>query len=139
MEITNEQWKDVEKRILDFGRGVEFRAGDTVVRYVMRRKTPFKNVLMTFVDGQCRGEWSNASESCPQQTFLNRCERSIFSPKRKAAARKLGKHKLKTLGIDLDKKLTYFSPFWSSAKSLVRHLKTIEGLELVSIQGEMIK
>ncbi|MGE4297553.1 MAG: hypothetical protein AB7E47_05935 [Desulfovibrionaceae bacterium] len=130
MGITKEQWKEVEERLASLWRGVEFRLGDTVVTYVMRRETPFKNVLMTYVDGEFCGAWLNSKQTYPQQIFLNHEKQALFRQKDKAAYKKLGKRALKSAGVDLNKSYTYLTPYWRSIKNLIRHLKTIEGLEL---------
>jgi isoleucyl-tRNA synthetase len=89
---------------------------------------------MIYVNGEFRGEWLSGKTKHPEQQFLN--TKFIYACKGQVrkAAQKMSKKRRKDLGIDLDKKVEYFTPTWTSIKSLIRHLKKIDGLTIVEAE-----
>jgi len=92
----------------------------------------FKNAILVYIGGKIRGKW--LSEDCEERRrFFQSVTKSILSPKKKAALKKLPK---KTrLQLEEKTKYTYFLPYWTSFKALKSHLiKHNSNIELISEQ-----
>lgn len=89
--------------------------------------------LAVYVDGWFKGPWSDPKQSFPEQKFLKRCEKSLFSPKEKAFMVKSSK----ALGMSraaatakANTTYAYFTNIFPSAKAVVAHLhKVCESIE----------
>lgn len=96
-------------------------------------KVGMRFALAVYVDGWFRGEWSDAEQSFPEQKFLKRCEKNLFTPKEKAQLIKIDK----ACGFSraqatawANRKYAYFTQIFPSAKAVVAHLhKVCESIE----------
>lgn len=92
----------------------------------------FKNALLVYIGGEIRGKW--LSEDCEERRrFFRSVTKSLFSPKERAAWKKLSK---KTR-IELEERAkytTYYS-YWTSFGALKSHfIKHNSKIELVTKQ-----
>lgn len=116
--MTQAQWNIVEDKLRTLGSGVHLEIdGYHVSFYVVQYK--MKLVIATYVDGYIKGEW--IINDCEiRQKFYQCSKRSLLSRKGKE---KLKREK-KAVREEIMKKFEYqsFSPYWTSFRSLKRHL-----------------
>lgn len=91
-------------------------------------KVGMRFALAVYVDGYFKGIWSDAKQSFPEQKFLKRVEKSLFTPKEKALMIKTGK----VLGTsrakataDANRTYAYFTHVFPSARAVVAHLHKV--------------
>jgi hypothetical protein len=73
------------------------------------------------------------NESEEARKFFRKVSKSAYSKKRKEAYMKLSKKMRKEIGIDIDKKYSYYLADWTSFRSLKQHLiKQNTSIELMS-------
>lgn len=129
--LTKEEWKIVEeklKRLLDI---VDLICDGYKVSLVLNRETQFKNAIMVYVNGTCKGEWC-MTECEESRRFLRKISRSAYSQKQNNAYNKLSKRLQKEMKIDIKKTYSYYLPTWTSFNALKRHLiKENSSIELV--------
>lgn len=91
-------------------------------------KVGMRFAFAVYVDGWFKGEWSDATQSFPEQKFLKRVERSLYSPKEKAlmikTAKVLGTARAKATA-DANRTYAYFTHVFPSAKAVVAHLHKV--------------
>ena len=136
--MTKEEWSKVEKALSGL-------YGSTKL-LVDGHKITFRRVLVdkhrlgivTYVDGEIRGEWYNADKPCPEQRFLRKATRFVHKPAVRAKLKKLWPKSRKPAGEywNPDAKFHYFLPWWTDATALRRHYqKTFQSIELVEVVG----
>ena len=119
MPISDQQWKQIEEKLNSFYNTVELDCDGYRVTLQLSRFTTFQNVIMVYVDGEWRGEW-----------ILHDCEhrRRFLCPSKhrlhkKGAFKGIRKGTMKELGIDPDRTVTHYHPYWTSLNRLRRHLE----------------
>lgn len=134
--MKREDWKVVEDKLRWPGASVHLRVdGKDVTLQVGTDK--MKMVIQVFVDGWFRGEWLNVEKPCPEQAYMLRGERFIFSKKGRDGAAKFAKRfgmreAQKYFG-NTDRKFLYFSPIFPSVRAVRLHYeKTFKSIELVT-------
>lgn len=131
--MTTQDWKEVEERLKSFYDAVELAIDQYKVNLVLERISQFKNVIMVYINGKIDWKWS--SEDCEERRrFFQPCTKSLVSPKQKKSLSKISKRLRKEVGLlDPDVKYTFYRPYWTSFKSLKRHLtKNNDSIELVT-------
>lgn len=133
--ITKEQWDDIENELTGMFASVKFQYGEHVLNVARVRTGEAKHELMVYVDGTIKGVWhSPESEGfLPVIKDIWRTrKKAVYSPQKKAKLIKdFGKKRVKEFLPDLDKIIIYYSPDFTTAKSLVRQYKKLEGLVLI--------
>nr|WP_321270486.1 hypothetical protein [uncultured Tolumonas sp.] len=136
MAISKEKWKEIEVRLKAyFVRDMKFKLGEDVLSIQRERDGESKTVLAVYINGTINFGWG----WCDNEKFnplTSQVWRKVFKPfysKQKLAAAK------KKLGVRLfnqiySKKeqtegITYYSPYFSSSRTLISTFKKIEGLE----------
>jgi hypothetical protein len=133
--MKREDWKKVEDRLRFPGAQVSLRVDDREVCLGVRTDK-MKMVIQVFIDGWTRGEWLNVEKPCPEQDFMKRHERYIWSKKERDAAAKFakrwGKRAAKEHLGDMNKKFVFFSPYFSSVRAVrTQYEKTFKSIELI--------
>lgn len=87
--------------------------------------------VMTFVDGSFMGKWCSASEAFPEQKFLRKSVRPLYSAAEKARAEKaLGKRYV-AKHPSFSASYTVYLPDWASGKAAISHLcKVCESVQI---------
>lgn len=134
--MTKEDWEKIDKAL----RGIYGFATLTVDgrEIQFQRRLVSKNQLgiVTFVDGHFNGGWVLPSNEHPEQRFLRKVERFVYSEKTRKSWKKLSKRRQKEWGLDPDRKSHYFSPIWPSVTAIRRHYqKTFASIELIEVCG----
>lgn len=81
--------------------------------------------VVTYVNGQWCGKWVSGTESFPEQKFLNRRERSLVTPAKKAEAEKaLGKRYVAKSPF-YSAKIVIYDISWPSGRAAINHLMRV--------------
>lgn len=119
--MTDKDWEYVEKELNSFFNQVYLKCDEYDLTLTLERICQFKNAIMFYVDGSFKGKW--LLDDCEERKrFCRKGQNSIYSPKQKSELKKMGKRFLKERGIDLTKKIDYYSNSWNSFNSLKQHL-----------------
>lgn len=106
--------------------------GYRIALQVQRARGALTYRVVTYVNGQFRGEWMGASKEFPEQKFLRKSVRPLYSAAKRAAMQKsLGKRAYAKYCKGMDAKITLFDPSWASGKAALAHLcKVCESVEV---------
>lgn len=134
--ITKEQWDKIENDLTGMFASVKFQYGEHVLNVARVRTGEAKHELMVYVDGCIKGPWHIPDHEgflpVIKDVWRTR-KKAQYSPQKKAKIIKnLGKRLTKKVYPELDKVITYYSPDFTTAKSLVRQYKKLEGLTLIT-------
>jgi hypothetical protein len=135
MSLRNDIVKAVEKGGI-FGRCVLQVDGYRVVATI-RPLSPYRNVVMVYVDGQIKGENFGATPSCRDELpeiarrFYDVKFHRLWKPAQRAKLKRLGKREAEKLGIDKGfyQARPYFSTAEAFAKSLLRNNASVTLVE----------
>ncbi len=129
MVMTDEQWKEVEKKLVPpFGR-VELEIDGYKVTIVAQLVEKKKFSFVVYVNGFIRGEWSK--DDCEiRRRFYYESKRSLLTKSEKAKIKKMRKSVREKL---LERtKYSIYLPYWGSFSRLKSHLiKNNKSIELV--------
>ena len=127
--MTDEQWKEVEKKLVPpFGR-VELEVDGYKVTIVAQMVEKMKFSFVVYVNGFIRGEWS-MTDCEIRRRFYYESKRSLLTKSEKAKIKKMRKSvREKILGRT---KYSIYLPYWGSFSRLKAHLiKNNQSIELV--------
>lgn len=116
-----QDWNEVEEKLKILFNPVKLAIDGFEVTLVLVRTSQFENSILPYINGILKGEWL-VNDCEERRRFYRPVSRSIYSKKEKAAMKKLSKRAQKEMNINPDKKYTYYSPYWSSFRSLKSHL-----------------
>lgn len=137
MSISKHEWPVIEERLKSFYVNVKFTLSghEITVQKVLYKENQY--ALCVYIDGSWKGLWMSGDKDpvydpIVKQVWRKR-SRALYSPAKKARIKKsLGVRRTKEMFPDLDKAIVMWMPDFSTAASLVRQFKKIEGLELVA-------
>lgn len=88
--------------------------------------------VMTYINGSFKGLWMSPNNEFPEQKFLRKSSRPLYSAAKIAAAKKrLGVRNYAKYCKDMDKKITVFMPDWASGHAAISHLcKVCDSVEI---------
>lgn len=136
--MTKEEWAQVERALSGTYGMARIKADEFVVTFYRQLISKNRLAIVTYVDGQMRGEWINAENAHPEQRCLRPASRFMCSPKQRAELKKLRKGLRKSLGpaFDPDRKWHYFDLGWPNVTAIRRHYqKTFKAIELQQVTG----
>jgi hypothetical protein len=120
LEQLNSQFKSVQ--LLCDGYEITLR----MERYKM------KLVIGIYVNGSVKGVWVTKPEEHQESKFLASHQKSYYSAKEKAERIKVFGKREANKRYDLDKKLEYKLPYFSTAQAALTHLiKVSDSIELI--------
>lgn len=119
--MNKEEWKEIEEKLKSFFEVVKLNCDGYEVSLSLQRVSQYKNAIVVYVNGKFKHEWIN--KDCEEsRRFLKKVSKSFYSQKQKNKYKKLSKKLQKELGVDVDKKYSYYLPYWTSFNSLKRQL-----------------
>lgn len=119
--MTAEDWKYVEEKLKSFYNIVKLNCDGYKVDILLARVGQFKNEIRVYVNGVVNGEWC-IKECEESRRFLRKISRSVYSQKQKDRYKKMSKKMQKHIGVDIDRKYSYYLPSWTSFNSLKSQL-----------------
>lgn len=117
--MTKEQWETVEQKLQSlYGIIVKLQADGYVLSLQIQRHK-MKLYIVVYVDGKIKGEW--LMEDCEiRRKFFQKSKHSLLSRKEQE---KLKRERKAFREAVLSNSVYYtYSPYWSSFRSLKRHL-----------------
>lgn len=139
MAITKEQWIEIEKHLAGFFGSVIFKYGEFEITVTRGRVSESKTSLVVYVDDVIKGGWyskDNERPSCIPDVWRKRTRARYTAKSIKDAEKIWGKRGAKKELPELYEKTEYHTCDFTTAKSLVRQYKKLEGLELIKIGGQ---
>ena len=129
--LTKEQWQKVDRQLSGIYGKIEMLVDGRKVTFERCRVSKNKLGIQTFIDGVFKGAWVLSDNTHPEQRYLRQYSKFLHTKKQRDAGAKLGKRLRKEMGIDYEKKISFFVPDWSSAAQIRRHYeKTFISIEL---------
>lgn len=134
--MSKKDWEKVEKALGGLYGFVKLTVDGREVQFQRQLVDKNKLGIVTYVDGHFLGSWIMATDEHPEQKFLRKIERFVYSEKLRKRWNRLSKRRQKEWGLDPDKKSHYFSPIWPSTTAIRRHYqKTFTSIELLEVAG----
>ncbi len=128
---TEEQWKIVEEKLFGCFGMVKLLIDGYEVLLMIHRIGKMQLAIAVYINGQIKGEYlDKGSEESRRFYFLKK--RYVMSLKYRQKVKRLSKRVREGLILHEDDVVTYYYPWWTSFKSLRRHLiKNNESIELM--------
>ena len=139
MAISKEQWIEIEKHLAGFFGSVIFKYGEYEITVTRGRVSESKTSLVVYVDDAIKGGWfieDKERPSCIPDVWRKRTRAKYTAKSIKDAEKVWGKRRAKKEMPELYEKTEYHTCDFTTAKSLVRQYKKLEGLELIKIGGK---
>lgn len=132
--ISQEQWQAIEQELQNYFCRVKFQLKGHSITATRERVSESKTEIAIYVNGAIKGEhiaetelpepyasvWQKRTRSKYKKSFIDSIEK-IY-----------GKREAKKQHPNLHDKIEYYWPSFTSAKTLVRQFKKIDGLQLVT-------
>ncbi len=134
--ITKEQWAELEQEMATYFVSVKFRYKGHELGIHRVNVSESKTALAVYIDGTIKGSWFLPDcidrPAIIPEVWRKRSKR-VWSHHWKAKLIKsLGKRRAQSAFPDIDKTIESHDPYFTTAKSLVRQLKKLEGIELIT-------
>jgi hypothetical protein len=139
MAISKEQWGAIEKHLTGYFVSVIFKYGEFELTISRSRVSESKTSLVVYIDDMIKGAWyleENDRPSCIPDVWRKRTRAKYTTKSIKDAEKVWGKRRAKKDFPELYEKSEYHTCDFTTAKSLVRQFKKLEGLELIKIDGK---
>ncbi|MEM5552368.1 hypothetical protein WNY63_16710 [Pseudoalteromonas neustonica] len=139
MAITKEQWIELEKHLAGYFGSAIFKFGEFEITVTRGRVSESKTSLVVYVDDVIKGDWyskDNERPACIPDVWRKRTRAKYTAKSIKEAEKVWGKRRAKKEMPELYEKTEYHTCDFTTAKSLVRQYKKLDGLELIKIGGK---
>lgn len=139
MAISKEQWVEIEKQLAGLFGSVIFKYGEFEITVTRGRVSESKTSLVVYVDDAIKGAWfieDNERPKCIPDVWRKRTHAKYTAKSIRDAEKVWGKRRAKKEMPELYEKTEYHTCDFTTAKSLVRQYKKLEGLELIKIGGK---
>lgn len=132
MKLTQEQKKKlIEQLSIPYG-AVALRCDGYEIKLRVEAVKKLTYRVVTYVNGEWKGVWIDASRPCPEQKFLNKTERPFATPTQKAKAEKLFGKRAVAKDPFYTKKLVSYDISWPSGSRAINHLCNVcDSIEIV--------
>ena len=135
MPINNDQWQDIEEHLRSGFTPVRFKLDGHNISVKRGFVSESRTALVVFINGLVELKHSGISGDSPD--IVKKVWRKRSQAKHKEAFKQkiikiYGKRGAKKAWPGLDDRIEYFYPTYTTAKSLVRQFKKLQGIELIS-------
>jgi hypothetical protein len=135
--ISKEQWATIEKHFSERVFHTEkFQLGETLLSVSKTFVEKNKLGLVVYIDGVIQPSQGIQSSSLfnplTSQVWCKRTKHLYSPAKKQKLINEYGKRRIKQYFPDLDKTYSYFSPLFTSEKTLIRQFKKLDGLSVVA-------
>lgn len=133
MKLTKEQMTELAQKLTSpWGEVKLLCDGFTIDLQTQRCKGGMTYRVMTFVNGQFKGEWVLSTEEHPEQKFLRKHVRPLYSASHKATLEKIYGKRHVANTERYQKKFVTYMPDFASGKAAISHLcKVCESIQVV--------
>jgi hypothetical protein len=133
--ISKDQWLSIQKELAGSFCSAEFVWQDHKISVRRVRLSESKTALAVYIDDtiQPAKGWPDSDHHDPMvEQIWRKRSKAVFSPAKKAKIEKtLGKRRARQTFSNLDKTYEWFDPIFTTAASLVRQFKKLDGLVLI--------
>ncbi|MCY0966155.1 hypothetical protein [Parathalassolituus penaei] len=141
--ITKEQWSQLQQQLASSHVVVTLELDGNRLTIERRHMTENRTALCVFINGSIRigSGWPDSDHfsSLTEKVWRKR-SKALYGPaKIKQLEKELGKRGARQVFSKLDKTIEWFDPTFNTAASLVRQFKRLQGLTLVSINGQPVQ
>lgn len=138
MKLTKEQTEKLADTLSSpWGRVALMCDGYRVDLQVQRCKGGMTYRVMTFVNGCFMGEWCSDKPAHPEQKFLRKSVRPLYSAAEKAKYEKAFGKRYVAKDPSFSATLTLYLPDWASGKAAIGHLcKVCESVEIAPAEEQ---
>lgn len=131
MKLTKEQKEKLSADLTSPWGRVRLICDGYRIALVVERCKPMVFRVVTYINGQWRGEWSLGTKEFPEQKFINKKTHRVYSPAFVKKAEKIfGK---RAVAKDPEYKRTFitYDISWPSGKAAINHLcRVCESVEI---------
>lgn len=149
MAISKEQWAKILATAKTNWFSLEFSLRGYAIQVCRKQISESRTVLAVFINGKIEGRWSKDLNEINAEDALDSVLVQVWFHRFKALYKRAQLQHLvklkKSLGVKRFKEIygpdpqkagfTYLIPYFSTASTLVRQFRKIEGLELVKLEG----
>jgi hypothetical protein len=136
MKLSKEQKAELEQRLsTTWGQVALMCDGYRVDLQVQRWKGGIQYRVMVYVNGHFKGLWTSGKTEYPEQKFLRKSVRPLYTPAQKAKLEKaLGKRWV-AKDPAMKATVTIYLPDFASGKAAIGHLHRVcESIEILEMQ-----
>lgn len=139
MKLTKEQKETLADTLSSpWGSVALMCDGYRVDLQVQRCKGSMTYRVMTFVNGNFLGNWCSGKEAHPEQRFLRKSVRPVYSAAEKAKYEKAFGKRCVAKHPSFSATITLYSPDWVSGKAAISHLcKVCESIEIAPAEEQV--
>lgn len=132
MKLTKEQKAELAAELNTPWGAVQLICdGYRVALQVQRMKGGMTYRVMTYVNGSFQGTWISGTAAFPEQKFLRKSVKPLYSAAEKAKYEKVFGKQHVAKDARYSKALTMYMPDWASGKAAINHLcKVCESVEI---------
>jgi hypothetical protein len=133
MKLTKEQKTELAQELTSpWGHVKLICDGFKVDLQVQALKGGLSYRVMTYVNGQFKGLWISPTPEYPEQKFLRKQVRTLYSAAEKARMEKIFGKRAVAKDERYQKKFVTYMPDWASGKAAINHLcKVCESIQVV--------
>ncbi|WP_321402649.1 hypothetical protein [Maridesulfovibrio sp.] len=132
MALTNEDCERIERALdsSDFVM-VYLKIDDREITLRWALKTRFERMVAILVEGKMESEWAEGNS--PESKYWRSTTGFAYSAKDRKTMKRMSKASLKRRGLNPNERVNYYSPYFTSYKTLLAHLKSFEDATLTEV------
>jgi len=132
MKLTKEQKTELAQKLTSPWGHVTLICDGFKVDLQVQRYTAMTYRVMTFINGEFKGLWVSSKNEHPEQKFLRKLVKPLYSPAFKAKLEKIYGKRAFAKEERFHLKLTSYVPDFPSGKAAISHLcKVSESIQVV--------
>ncbi|HAS88257.1 MAG TPA: hypothetical protein DCS48_02985 [Desulfovibrio sp.] len=132
MALTKEDCKRIEQALdaSDFAMvNLKIDGREITLRWAL--KTRFERMVAILVDGEMESEW--AEGGFPECKYWRVATGFAYSAKDRKTMKRMSIASLKKRGLNPEERVTYYSPYFTSYKTLIAHLIRFDDAALTEV------
>ncbi|WP_324172007.1 hypothetical protein [Sulfurimonas sp.] len=133
--ITKEQWASIKTELSAIYSGVAFTLNDKKIDVHKVQISSTKLAWIVYIDGKINLDWghSNKKNYDPlMEQLWHKKTRSLYKESEKKKIKKIwGVRRAKKEFPELEKKYSWYKPYFNSLSVLEKQFKKLDGLELI--------
>lgn len=132
--LSKEQKEQIIKELSHTFGTVMLKCDDDHITLAVEQVKSLKYRVVIYVNGKWKGEWLDSAKNFPEQKYLNKRVRSLYSKAEVASMqKKFGKRATNNF-MSLNKTYVTYDLTWASGKMVLNHLiKVSKSIELIKI------
>lgn len=134
--LTKEQKTKLIEQLMSPCGNVELLCDGYRIALAVQQVKPLVFRVITYINGQWRGEWCRHDREFPEQKFLKKKTNKVCSPSYKAKVEKILGKRAVAKDPYFSKTFVTYDISWPNGKAAINHLcKVCESVEIVNREG----